>query len=390
MRVLVGAIRYPPAPGGAETHAHRIASGLVRRGHEVDVYTSDLYREHPFERLDGPYPVLDGVRVHRKRAYMCGEALHYPVMPGQLEALRREADIVHCHSFGYFHANLLALRRRLRPTPLVFTPHFHPAETMQGGTARQWLRRVYDAEVATWAFDQADRVIANSRAELDSMAHHITDLDKVTVIPNGIDPEDFAELPDGQAFLDARGIEGPVVLYVGRLAQNKRIELVIDVMPELVREFPGLCLLVVGPDDGAGAAWKARAREAGVEASVRFEGFLPAPELRAAHTAADLFVLPSEWEAFGLVLLDAMACGTPCLVSDRGGPQEVVEDGRTGLVLPYGDGPAWRDAVLRLLRDDARRREMGRAAREHVLADCTWSRTVDRVEALYRDVLGGA
>ncbi len=390
MRVLVAAIRYPPAPGGAETHAHRIASELVRRGHEVDVYTSDIYREHPFERLDGPYPLVDGVHVHRKRAYMCGEVVHYPIMPGQLEALRREADIVHCHSFGYFHTNLMALRRRLRPDPLVFTPHFHPAETMQGGPVRQMLRRVYDAEVAAWTFDQADRVIANSRAELDSMAHHIRDLDKVTVIPNGIDPEKFRELPDGQAFLDARGISGPMLLYVGRLAQNKRLELVIDVMPELLKEHPRLSLAIVGPDDGAGAAWRARAREVGVEASVRFEGFLPERDVLAAYAAADLFVLPSEWEAFGLVLLDAMACGTLCLVSDRGGPQEVVEDGRTGLVLPYGDRPAWRDAMLRLLRDDARRREMGRVAREHVLADCTWSRTVDRVEALYREALGEA
>jgi glycosyltransferase involved in cell wall biosynthesis len=387
MRVLVGAIRYPPAPGGAETHAHRIASELVRRGHEVDVYTTDLYREYPFERLDGPYDLVDGVRVHRKRAYMLGD-IHYPIMPGEIEMLRAEADIVHCHSFGYFHTNLLALRRRLRPAPLVFTPHFHPAETMQGRDVRHWLRRIYDAELAAWTFDQADRVIANSHAELDSMAHHIHDLDKVTVIPNGVDTEKFRDLPDGRAFLEPRGIAGPVLLYVGRHAKNKRIELVIDIMPDLLREFPGLVLVIAGPEDSATAAWQERTREVGVERSVRFEGFLPDRELLAAYVAADLFVLPSEWEAFGLVLLDAMACGTPCLVSDRGGPQEVVEHGRTGLVLPYGDRPAWREAILGLLRDDGRRREMGRVAREHVLTDCTWMRTIDRVEALYKEVLG--
>jgi glycosyltransferase involved in cell wall biosynthesis len=387
VRVLVGAIRYPPAPGGAETHAHRIARGLVERGHDVQVWTTDLYREHPFERLDGPYGTVDGVRVRRARAYMVSEATHYPVMPGQIGMLRHEADIVHCHSFGYFHTNVLALRRRLRPTPLVFTPHYHPPDTMQGGRVRHVLRRLYDAEVANWTFEQADRIIANSRAELDSMAHHVPDLDRVEVVHNGIDPEKFAELPEPGPFLDGRGLEGPVLLYVGRLAQNKRLEVVIDVMPELIRQVPGLTLLVVGPDDGAGAAWRERARELGVGSAVRFEGFLPERELLAAYTAADVFVLPSEWEAYGLVLLDAMACGTPCVVSDRGGPQEVVEDGRTGLVLPYGDRDAWRTALLGLLQDPGRAGGMGRAAREHTMAERTWSRTVDRVERIYQTVL---
>jgi len=389
MRVLTAAIRYPPSPGGAETHAHEVAKELARRGHEVDVYASDLMREHPIERIDGPRDaVMDGVRVHRRRAHRLGKGIEYFIMPGELAMLGREADVVHSHSFGYFHTNLLAVRRRLRDTPLVITPHYHPPGTMEGGHARRAMRRLYDSEVAGWVFDQADAIIAVSRAELGSMAHHIRDLDKVRVIPNGIDPGRFAELPSAEDFLAPRGIAGPLLLYVGRMAQNKRMELVIGAMPALLEVVPDLTLVIAGPDDGVGASWARQATDLGLGNHVRFEGFLGERDLLAAYTAADVLVLPSEWEAFGIVLLEAMACRTPCVVSDRGGAREVIEDGVTGMVAPFGDRAAWESALLRLLQDDRSRRAMGERGREVALADYSWASIVDRIESLYRELTG--
>jgi glycosyltransferase involved in cell wall biosynthesis len=385
--VLTAAIRYPPATGGVETHAHEVAKELIRRGHEVRVFTSDLEKEHPFIHFNRSHDIVEGVPVSRKRAYTLGEGLHYPFMPGELAMLRFPADVLHAHSFGYFHTNVLALRRNLRPTPLVITPHYHPPETMQGGPARQAMRRIYDSEVANWVFDQADRIIAVSRAELSSMAHHITDLEKVRIIPNGIDTSRFEEVADPAGFCAPRDIKGPLVLYVGRLAQNKRMELVIEAMPDLLEEAPDLTLVVVGPDDGAGDGWKALAVELGVDSRVRFEGFLSEEDLLSAYSAADLFVLPSDWEAFGIVLLEAMACRTPCVVSDRGGPQEVVQDGGTGLVVPYGDKDAWKGALLELLGDPGRRRQMGEAGRRRALDEFSWSSVVDRVEQVYQEVV---
>lgn len=388
MKVLTAAIRYPPAPGGAETHAHEVAKELVRRGHDVKVYTSDLQREHPFEHMDGPYDSVEGVPVVRKRAFRLAEALHYPFMPGQIEMLREPADVLHSHSFGYFHTNVLAVRRRLRETPLVITPHYHPPETMQGGWARHALRRFYDTRIANWVFDQADAIIAVSRAELGSMAHHIGDMRKVRVIPNGIDPSRFVDLPDPRPFLEGRGIEGPMVLYVGRLAVNKRMELVLQALPELLREEPELKLVIVGPDDGAGEDWKRVAQDLGAERAVRFEGFLSEEDLVAAFTAADVFVLPSEWEAFGIVLLEAMACRTPCICSDLGGPPEVVLDGETGIVAPYADEGSWNEALLRLIGDPGLRERMGEVGRKRAMEEFSWSSIVDRIEVVYGEVTG--
>jgi glycosyltransferase involved in cell wall biosynthesis len=390
LRVLTAAIRYPPAPGGAETHAHEVAKELVRRGHDVQVYTSDLRREHPFEHLGSPHDLVEGVPVKRKRAYRLAEAFHYPFMPGELEMLRAPADVLHSHSFGYFHTNVLAMRRRLRGTPLVITPHYHPPESMQGGWARHQLRRLYDGELANWVFDQADAIIAVSRAELGSMAHHINDLDKVRVIPNGIDPSRFEELPDPGPFREARGIEGPMVLYVGRLAVNKRMEYVLQAMPDLLEQEPDLKLVIAGPDDGAGDDWRALAQELGLGGSVRFEGWLPEEDMVAAFTAADVFVLPSDWEAFGIVLLEAMACETPCICADRGGAPEVVVDGETGFVATYGEPAAWKRALGKLIGDPDLRRRMGKVGRRRAMEEFSWSSIVDRIEVVYDEVSGAA
>jgi len=389
LKVLTTAIRYPPAPGGVETHAHEVARELVSRGHQVRVYTSDLYREHPFEHMEGPPTDVDGVEVVRSRAYTLPEAFHFTFMPGMLPMLREPADVLHAHSFGYFHTNLTALHRRLRGTPLVVTPHFHPADTMEGGWARQRMRRFYDTHLAPWVFDRADAIIAVSRTELSSMAHHINDLSKVRLIPNGIHFDRFEELPPQGSFKDQRGIEGPFLLYVGRMAVNKRMEVVINAMPSLLEEHGDLTLVIAGPDDGVGETWRELAKELDLGEHVRFEGFLEEWDKLAAYQDADVFVLPSEWEAFGIVLLEAMACRTPCVCADRGGAPEVVEDGATGMVAPYGDVEAWTSMLSELLGDDALRRRMGEQGRQRVRERFVWPAIVDQIEQVYREVTGG-
>ncbi|UCC93509.1 MAG: glycosyltransferase family 4 protein [Thermoplasmata archaeon] len=388
MKVLTAAIRYPPSPGGAETHAHEVAKELTGRGHQVKVYTSDLYREHPFEHLDQPYDDVEGVQVVRKRAYRLPQAFHFTFMPGQIEILREPADVLHSHSFGYFHTNMMALRRKLRPTPLVITPHYHPPETMEGGWAKHKMRGFYDTRIANWVFDQADVIIAVSEAELGSMAHHINDMGKTRVIPNGIHFTRFEELPPVGTFRDPRGIEGPMLLYMGRLSVNKRMEVVIQAMPELLKKHPDLTLVIGGPNDGAGDGWRDLASALGVEDHVRFEGFLSEEDMIAAYTDADVFVLPSEWEAFGIVLLEAMACRTPCICADRGGAPEVLEDGVTGRVAPYYDVEAWTSALMDMLDDDGARRRMGEAGRERVRKMFTWTAIVDQIEAIYEELTG--
>jgi glycosyltransferase involved in cell wall biosynthesis len=99
-------------------------------------------------------------------------------------------------------------------------------------------------------------------------------------------------------------------------------------------------------------------------------------------------VLPSEWEAFGIVLLEAMACRTPCVCANRGGAPEVLEDGVTGHVAPYADVEVWTSILMRLLDDEEGRRRMGEAGRLRVRERFTWPAIVDQIEQIYRELTG--
>jgi glycosyltransferase involved in cell wall biosynthesis len=166
------------------------------------------------------------------------------------------------------------------------------------------------------------------------------------------------------------------------------LEFLIQAMPELLRVHPDLTLVIGGPNDGAGPGWKALSSELGVEDHVRFEGFMTVEDKTAAYVDSDVFVLPSEWEAFGIVLLEAMACRTPCLCTDRGGPPEVVEDGVTGRVVPYADVEAWTESILEMLDDPEGRRRMGEAGRRRVRERFIWPAIVDQIEGIYRELTG--
>ena len=223
MRVLQGCVRYPPAPGGAETHVAALAEGLQQRGHDVAVHTTDLWSETPFTRREMPSQV-NGVPVTRHRARSPGGEAHYVLAPGMVSAfLAAETDIVHTHSYGYFQNSTALLRRRLRETPWVITPHFHPTWSMWGGARRLGLRRVYDATVGRETLAAADAVVCVSRHESELLLAEVgCDPAKIRVIPNGIHWETWADPPTGARFRKTFPQLGErLVLYAGRLATNK-------------------------------------------------------------------------------------------------------------------------------------------------------------------------
>lgn len=381
MKVVLASVRYPPAPGGAETHVHALATGLARRGHEVVVHTSDLHTEYPFVRRDLPAGV-EGVRVVRHRARRLAGA--WTVMPDMPRALREErADIVHAHSYGYYHTTAAARAASRAGVPFVFTPHFHPPWSMEGGAARRVLRAVYDPIVGQRVVDAAARIIGVSSGEMSVMQRHLRlDGARVRIIPNGFHAERFRPTPPGEPFRARFGLgDAPVVLFAGRLASNKGL-------PHLVRAFEAVRakhkqarLVLAGEDQG----WRARLEASGVP--MLFTGHLDDATYRSALAAADVLVLPSEWEAFGIVLAEAMACGTPCIATRVGGAPDVVSDGVTGRLVEYGDVDALARAMDELLADPEMRARMGSAGVARSFAAFSWDAVVERTEALYAELL---
>jgi glycosyltransferase involved in cell wall biosynthesis len=365
VRVLGIGKFYPPEYlGGLESAVAALNVELVRRGCEVTCVVAAV-------RGAGGVSDVNGVRVVRARTY--ATVFSQPLAPGLAAAVRREpGDVVHLH-----HPNPLgdiaALADRRRP--LVITQHSDVVRQralwpLYGPVVRQAFRRARFIVVASENYRHASR-------ELEGFA------EKVRVIPYGIVVQRFDLTPavaDRALALRAAWGGKPVVLAVGRLVGYKGFDV-------LLRAVSGLDVTTVivgaGPEE-------ARLR-ALAPPGVVFAGRVGNDELPAYYHACDVFCLPSVTiaEAFGVVLLEAMACGKPLVTSDlKTGVTAANRTGVTGLAVPPGDVGALRDALRAVVTDAARRAAMGAAGRRAVEQEYTAALMADRYLRLYREALG--
>lgn len=385
--VLMLCVRYPPAPGGAETHVKSIKKELNDLGYSVEVYTSDLYKEFPFTRLED---VENNRNVKRHRAFSLPGDLHYIFYPSLLKSLASsDFDIYHAHSYGYFHVNAGALFKHIKDRPFVLTPHYHPEWSMWGGKKRKFIRGVYDSLIAQKVIDSADRIIGVSRNEMKLLKDKLdVPEEKIRIIPNGIEEEEFTPIRDGNLFREKYGIKDELVLFTGRLATNKGLLTLVESMCEVLEEYPDTTFALVGEDEGMKSKIIEKAEKLGVRDSLLITGYIEDYDVfKSAYSAADVYVLPSEYEAFGIVLLEAMMCETPCIGTNVGGVPEVIEDGKTGYIVDYKRSEHLSKNMIHLLDDDQKRRMMGKAGRKRVLKKFTWERVAQQISDVYSELI---
>ena len=371
------------APGGVEQNVREVAKGLQRAGEEVRVYASDLYSEDPWERRRDFPAVVDGVPVARFPVYRrMIPGLSMPLWTGLIPALSEAgADVIHAHSHRYGHVlQAAAVARRLR-TPFVVSTHFHPADRREPARKRAMLR-VQDHLFGLTAYRIADALVVETELEADRLSE-FAPRRSIRIIPPGVDLDEWAhpetdppppELPPG------------FLLYAGRIASNKGLDLLVRALAHLpAADRPPLVLL--GQDWGERARLTELARSLGVGDRLVFLGHLDRAGYRAVFRAARSFVLPSEWEAFGLVLLEAMAAERPILATGVGGVPEVLEGGRCGVLVPYGDIGALAEGIVRVQSDEALRARLVTSGRARA-RELTWAKCVERHRALYRTLTG--
>jgi glycosyltransferase involved in cell wall biosynthesis len=375
------------APGGVETNVHEVTKRLKAAGEEVEVFAGDLYDEAGWVPHASPRPVVDGVPVRRfpvvKRLV---PGLTLPLMVGLVDALAEsEADIVHAHSHRYGHVLQAAAVAERLDRPLIVSTHYHPADRREPPVKRGLLR-LQDVGFGMTAYRIARALVVESELE-GRLVRQFAPSGKIVVVPPGID---LAEWNDtGQPVPAALGLPDRYILFVGRVAPNKGLEHLVAAlarMPAATRPH----LVLMGRDWGERAALERLARNLGVDPSVMFLGHVPdRADYRAVIRHALALVLPSEWEAYGLVLLDAMAARTPIVATAVGGIPEVLDFGRLGRLVPYGEPAALAEAIGKAVDDRAERDEMVRRAGEAV-AQRDWSASAERLRALYRDVTAAA
>ncbi len=343
-----------PLVGGAERQAGRLARALASQGAHVRVVTprgSDRLPE-----LDE----VDGIPVHRipfPRVRGIGSVVLMARVFADL--LRGDDDLIHVHIPGpmLIPAVLVGKIRRM-PVVLKFA-NLSPERGIWVGVPKGPARR--------WAITSATRHVSGIVAISSGIARIVENLGSFQVarIPNGIDPDAVSERAMSRA--EARrslGVEGdPVVLFVGRLHRQKGVDVLLDAWARFVEQRPRARLLVLG--DGPEALRLHRAAEAlGIPRSVDFRGLRK--DVVPHYAAADIFMLPSRYEGFPNVMLEAMSAGLPVVASRVSGTEDAIESGRNGLLVPPGDAGALRDALLTLAGDPDMGRALGREGRKTV------------------------
>lgn len=268
--------------------------------------------------------------------------------------------------------------------------------TAGGGSRAQYMPRKVAAFVAA---DGADRLVAGSVSEAkDLIRLYGASRDRICVAQPGVDPRQTLTA-DPRSLRRRLHLQGRrVVLFCGRLEPLKGGDTLVDAIAALTESpaFDDVTALIIGEDSGDGVLGggernhlQDHVRDAGVANRVRFLGAVPHERVGDYYALADICVVPSRTESFGLVALEAQSLGTPVVAAAVGGLTEIVEDGVTGILVPGRDPRRYADAIASVLADPERRERMGGAARERA-ARYTWGRAVERLLAIYGRVTGSA
>jgi glycogen synthase len=382
MRVVMVSWEYPPLfIGGLATHVHGIATAMVRAGHEVVVLTF----QHPDAADDA---VVDGVRVLRA-------PIDLPWFPEdhfvskmisanhQLVQLSTKLHpgwrphVVHAHDWlsGWAGDTLHALWR----VPLVATIHATERGRHGGVVPADGPSAAIDAAEA-WLTFQADQVICCSHF----MASQIRESfevpeEKLATIHNAVDAHVWERSTSAPVPL----ADGPLLVSWGRVQYEKGFQTLVEALPLLRDQLPGLRVVIAGTGSYR-AELAERAASFGVADIVDFAGFVPAEQLTALIQSANCVVIPSFYEPFGIVALEALAAAAPLVAARTGGMAEVLDDADAGLLFPPGDALGLADAVVRTLTDHHLRERQMRNGLALVQQHYSWDAVAAQTIATYQ------
>jgi N-acetyl-alpha-D-glucosaminyl L-malate synthase BshA len=373
--VNIGITCYPTV-GGSGAVAAELGKQLARRGHKVHFVSYRL----PFRLGD----FHENICFHEVdvSSYVLFE---YP--PHDLALAAKMAEAAREHALDLFHvhyaiphalAGILAKQMLGARAPKLVTT-LHGTDITLVGQDRSFF------EITRFGIEKSDGVTAVSEFLRKMTLDEFQIRNGIEVIPNFVDLDEYS--PD-RAYRDRQAFARPqqrILLHVSNMRPVKRVLDVIRIHERVLREVPAVLLMVgEGPER---ASAQALARRLGTVEHVRFLG--AQDSVVEVAGLADVFLLPSELESFGLSALEAMACGVPVVGSDAGGLPELVKHTETGYLLPVGDVEGMAARTLEVLKDEERRRDMGHAGRRRAAALFDAERIVTHYEKYYEKILGG-
>lgn len=387
MKILMLTWEYPPRiVGGIARVVNDLSKRLIKDGHEVTVVT---YREG-----NAPYFEDDkGVKVYRIDNYMINPnnfidwimQMNFNMVAKASEIIASEGkfDVIHAHDWLVAYA--AKTLKNSYDTPIVST--IHATESgRNSGIHDETQRYINDTE---WMLTyESTEVIVNSnymKRELQSLFG--LPFEKINVVPNGINVNMFSGIERDYDFRRQYALDNEkIILFMGRLVYEKGVQHLISAMPKILAGYHDAKLVIAGKG-GMIDELKAQVNSMGISNKVYFTGYMDSKQVCKIYKCADVSVFPSTYEPFGIVALEAMLSGTPVVVSDIGGLNEIVTHGENGMKSYAGNPNSIADSILELLYNPQLAQEVVKKAKNMVKNEYNWAKIAQDTHFTYQKAI---
>jgi len=367
----------------------QISTELAKRGHEVVVYTSDARDFN--SRLKPRFRKIDGVSVFyiKNLSMFSVSKSKLFITPQLIPLIEKEGwafDIIHLHEYRTFQNLVVARYAKAHGIPYVFQAHGSLPKI--GRQSRKW---VFDAFFGFRLLKDASMTIALTRAERHQLRRMGVPEEKIALIPNGLDLSQYAFLPAKGSFRKKHNIpeNRKIILYLGRIHEIKGIDILVKAYSYAKKtlRLNNAVLVICGSDDGYLGELENLLVSLGLTHDVLLTGPLFGKNKLEAYQDSDIFVLPSRYETFPNVVLEAYGCSKPVIASNVESMSDIVLDGITGFLFEANDVKRLAELLINVLSNEKEAEKMGKTAREFVERNFSIERVVDSFEVLFRDSL---
>ena len=353
---------FYPAVGGIETYVCELAERQVKKGHSVSIVASDRLRNGKKLKKFDKMGKLNVYRVPFKlvmRYNFSSEALRL--------LLDLNYDVLHIHSIGYF-TDIIPVIKSKKNVKVVVSTHggiFHTSHM-------NFFKKVYFKSFTKNALKQADYVIATSEKD-EKLFSKICHKDKIETICPGVDWKELSKLPGTKS--------KNTTLYVGRFSENKRLDKILHAISKVKDKISDVKLLLVGEDWGEKNKLLMLVKKLKLDKNVSFISGVE--DHYKYYSKANLFLLSSQYEGFGMSVIEAMASGLPVIVNNIEVMHEIVKNGKNGYIVSFSDHKKVAELILKLLENKILQKRLGENAKI-TTKRFNWDDVVEKVERIYK------
>ena len=359
---FINCFSYPIA-GGTEIHVQKLAEYLVSKGHDVTCFSADINREG--EKVK-PYEVINKVKIRRlKTSFRLGDfGVVFPSIFKEIKKLN--PDIIHVHSYRHFFNIIPFFTKK----PCVITPHWpNYPKGIRKSILLDWYVDIFDKVLGKKILNKFKKVLIVSGLEKEWLLHLGVKKEKIELTPNGIDSGFFRKYK--KTYKKKRLL----ALMLSRLHKSKGFDQLI----KIASDFPEVDFIIAGVDAGFEDELKKLAKG---KSNVKFIGKVNEKQRYELYSSADIFIHPSHYEAFGIVVVEAMSQNCAVLTSDSGGLPWVVD--KAGLIFEDNNSKDLKEKLSKLVKDKKLRENLAELGKKRAEI-FTWKKTAEKVEKIFKD-----